>query len=120
MKEKIKTYLPAMLEKNYSDLDFSRSVQDLLKGTDNEEFKTEIFRSLYDKNKDAVSEYLYGRALGNSSVAKDYFQGAIKKNPLFDGVADLRDPVLRSWVLDRFPAGDVWGVGRATATKLAA
>ena len=84
MKEKIKTYLPAMLEKNYSDLDFSRSVQDLLKGTDNEEFKTEIFRSLYDKNKDAVSEYLYGRALGNSSVAKDYFQGAIKKNPLFD------------------------------------
>ncbi|MES3057385.1 Y-family DNA polymerase [Sphingomonas faeni] len=44
---------------------------------------------------------------------------AAKKNPLFDGVADLRDPVLRSWVLDRFPAADVWGVGRATATKLA-
>lgn len=44
---------------------------------------------------------------------------AAKKNPLFDGVADLRDPVLRSWVLDRFPASDVWGVGRATAAKLA-
>ncbi|MBB4050142.1 DNA polymerase V [Sphingomonas zeae] len=44
---------------------------------------------------------------------------AAKKNPLFDGVADLRDPVLRTWVLDRFPAADVWGVGRATAAKLA-
>ena len=45
---------------------------------------------------------------------------AAKKNPLFDGVADLRDPTLRAWVLDRFPAADVWGVGRATAAKLAA
>ncbi|WP_296221295.1 DUF4113 domain-containing protein, partial [uncultured Sphingomonas sp.] len=44
---------------------------------------------------------------------------AAKKNPLFDGVADLRDPALRTWVLDRFPAADVWGVGRATAAKLA-
>lgn len=44
---------------------------------------------------------------------------AAKKNPLFDGVADLRDPVLRTWVMDRFPAADVWGVGRATAVKLA-
>lgn len=43
---------------------------------------------------------------------------AAKKNPLFDGVADLRDPLLRDWVLDRFPVADVWGVGRATAAKL--
>lgn len=43
---------------------------------------------------------------------------AAKKNPLFDGVADLRDEAVRSWVLDRFPAADVWGVGRATAAKL--
>ncbi len=42
-----------------------------------------------------------------------------KKNPLFDGVADLRDETIRSWVLDRFPARDVWGVGSATAAKLA-
>ena len=44
---------------------------------------------------------------------------AAKKNPLFDGVADLRDEAIRRWVLDRFPVADVWGVGRATATKLA-
>ena len=45
---------------------------------------------------------------------------AAKKNPLFDSVADLRDENTCNWVLDRFPAGDVWGVGRATAGKLAA
>lgn len=44
---------------------------------------------------------------------------AAKKNPLFAGVADLRDPVIRAFVLDRFPVGDVWGVGRATVSKLA-
>ncbi|MEJ5978866.1 Y-family DNA polymerase [Novosphingobium sp. PS1R-30] len=43
---------------------------------------------------------------------------AAKKNPLFEGVADLRDETTRNWVLDRFAVGDVWGVGRATATKL--
>ena len=43
---------------------------------------------------------------------------AAKKNPLFDGVADLRDPEIRNWVLDRFQVGDVWGVGSATARKL--
>lgn len=43
---------------------------------------------------------------------------AAKKNPLFEGVADLRDEKIRAWVLERFPVGDVWGVGRATATKL--
>ena len=45
---------------------------------------------------------------------------AAKKNPLFDSVADLRDEAVRTWVLDRFAVGDVWGVGGATAAKLAA
>ena len=45
---------------------------------------------------------------------------AAKKNPLFDGVADLRDEMIRTWVLARFPVADVWGVGSATARKLAA
>lgn len=45
---------------------------------------------------------------------------AAKKNPLFDGVADLRDEAVRQWVLDQFAVGDVWGVGRATAEKLTA
>jgi DNA polymerase V len=43
---------------------------------------------------------------------------AAKKNPLFDGVADLRDEQTRKWVLDRFAVEDVWGVGRATAAKV--
>ena len=44
---------------------------------------------------------------------------AAKKNPTFDGVADLRDEDLCRWVLDQFDVDDVWGVGRATAAKLA-
>lgn len=43
---------------------------------------------------------------------------AAKKNPLFEGVADLRDETTRAWVLDRFPVADVWGVGRKTAERL--
>jgi DNA polymerase V len=41
-----------------------------------------------------------------------------KKNPLFAGVADMRDDAIRRWVLDRFACADVWGVGKATARKL--
>lgn len=41
-----------------------------------------------------------------------------KKNPLFNGVVDLREAGIRAWVLDRFPVGEVWGVGHATAAKL--
>ncbi len=44
---------------------------------------------------------------------------AAKKNPIFDGVADLRDEGIRRWVLDQFDVADVWGVGRATAEKAA-
>ena len=43
---------------------------------------------------------------------------AAKKNPLFAGVADLRDDAIRRWVMDRFEVGDVWGIGSATTVKL--
>lgn len=57
--------------------------------------------------------------IGPTKTLAKLANAAAKKNPLFDGVADLRDPVIRTFVLDRFPVGDVWGVGRATAAKLA-
>lgn len=42
-----------------------------------------------------------------------------KKNPIFRGVADLSDEHIRRFVMDRFEVADVWGVGPATARKLA-
>lgn len=57
--------------------------------------------------------------IGATKTLAKLANAAAKKNPLFDGVADLRDDTIRGFVLDRFPVGDVWGVGRATATKLA-
>lgn len=57
--------------------------------------------------------------IGPTKTLAKLANAAAKKNPLFDGVADLRDPVIRTFVLDRFPVRDVWGVGRATAAKLA-
>jgi nucleotidyltransferase/DNA polymerase involved in DNA repair len=44
---------------------------------------------------------------------------AAKKNPGFHGVADLRDDGIRDDVMHAFPVEDVWGVGGATARKLA-
>lgn len=58
--------------------------------------------------------------IGSTKTLAKLANAAAKKNPLFNSVADLRDEAVRNWVLDRFPAGDVWGVGRATAGKLAA
>lgn len=58
--------------------------------------------------------------IGPTKTLAKLGNAAAKKNPLFDGVADLRDLRIRDWVLDRFPVSDVWGVGRATAGKLAA
>ena len=58
--------------------------------------------------------------IGPTKTLAKLANAAAKKNPLFDGVADLRENPMRDWVLDRFPVGDVWGVGRATAGKLAA
>lgn len=56
--------------------------------------------------------------LGPSKALAKLGNAVAKKNPLFDGVADLRDEAIRTWVLDRFDVGDVWGVGSATAAKL--
>jgi DNA polymerase V len=42
-----------------------------------------------------------------------------KKNPTFGQVCDLSDPAVRQAVLRAFPVGDVWGIGAATARKLA-
>lgn len=58
--------------------------------------------------------------LGPTKTLAKLGNAAAKKNPLFDSVADLRDETVRTWVLDRFAVGDVWGVGGATAAKLAA
>ncbi|WP_159832401.1 Y-family DNA polymerase [Novosphingobium sp. TCA1] len=56
--------------------------------------------------------------IGTSKTLAKLANAAAKKNPLFDGVADLRDEQTRNWVLDRFSVEDVWGVGRATAAKV--
>jgi nucleotidyltransferase/DNA polymerase involved in DNA repair len=58
--------------------------------------------------------------IGTSKTLAKLGNAAAKKNPMFDGVADLRDDAVRTWVMDRFPVGDVWGVGGATARKLEA
>jgi DNA polymerase V len=58
--------------------------------------------------------------IGPTKTLAKLANAAAKKNPLFDGVADLRDDAIRGFVLDRFPVGNVWGIGRATAAKLAA
>ncbi|KQM27925.1 MULTISPECIES: Y-family DNA polymerase [unclassified Sphingomonas] len=44
---------------------------------------------------------------------------AAKRRPEFGGVADLRDAGVREVVLSTFPTDDIWGVGGATARKLA-
>ena len=43
-----------------------------------------------------------------------------KRDPALEGVADLRDDALRRDAMERIPVADVWGVGGATAAKLAA
>ncbi|WP_298814662.1 Y-family DNA polymerase [uncultured Sphingomonas sp.] len=57
--------------------------------------------------------------IGPTKTLAKLANAAAKKNPLFDGVADLRDETIRGFVLDRFPVAEVWGIGRATAAKLA-
>ena len=56
---------------------------------------------------------------GTKTLAK-LANATAKKQPIYDGVADLRDDRLRRDVMEAFPASDVWGIGRATATKLEA
>jgi DNA polymerase V len=43
-----------------------------------------------------------------------------KKNPIWGGVVDLSDEALRNRLLPLLDVSDVWGVGRATTTKLKA
>lgn len=43
-----------------------------------------------------------------------------KKNPIFGGVLDLMDGKIADWLLPMVPVGDLWGIGRATESKLKA
>lgn len=43
---------------------------------------------------------------------------AAKKNPVFDGVCDFTDDKIAKWCMDRIAVGEVWGVGRATESRL--
>jgi nucleotidyltransferase/DNA polymerase involved in DNA repair len=54
---------------------------------------------------------------GTKTLAK-LANRAAKTDPRFGGVADLRDDAVRREVMDIIEVGDVWGVGRATASKL--
>ncbi len=54
---------------------------------------------------------------GTKTLAK-LANAAAKKDPRFEGVADLRDEAVRRQVMDAFAVADVWGVGGATARKL--
>lgn len=56
---------------------------------------------------------------GTKTLAK-LANATAKKQPAFDGVADLRDDRLRREIMEAFSASDVWGIGRATAAKLGA
>lgn len=58
--------------------------------------------------------------IGPTKTLAKVGNAAAKKNPIFNTVADLCDENVRNWTLDRFAVGDVWGVGGATAAKLAA
>lgn len=56
--------------------------------------------------------------IGPTKTLAKLGNAAAKKNPLFEGVADLGREEVRTWVMERFPVQDVWGVGAATARKL--
>lgn len=58
--------------------------------------------------------------IGPTKALAKLGNAAAKKNPLFEGVADMRDQAIRNFVMERFDVGDVWGVGGATAKKLSA
>ncbi len=58
--------------------------------------------------------------IGPTKTLAKVANAVAKKNPTFGGVCDLTDPVVRAAVLRAFSASDIWGVGRATAAKLAA
>ncbi|MCJ8139329.1 Y-family DNA polymerase [Falsirhodobacter halotolerans] len=45
---------------------------------------------------------------------------AAKKNPIFGGVCNFMDEMIRDFALARIAVGEVWGIGSATQAKLAA
>ena len=45
--------------------------------------------------------------IGDTKTLAKLGNAAAEKNPLFDGVADLRVGPVRDWVMDRFPVSDV-------------
>jgi DNA polymerase V len=57
--------------------------------------------------------------LGPSKTLAKLANKIAKKNPVFSGVCDLSDLVVRTAVLRACPVGQVWGIGPALARKLA-
>jgi DNA polymerase V len=57
--------------------------------------------------------------LGPTKTLAKLANAVAKRNPTFGGVCDLTHPAVRGAVLRAFAVEDVWGVGAATARKLA-
>ncbi len=58
--------------------------------------------------------------IGPTKTLAKLGNAAAKRNPAFGGVCDLSAEDTRTAVLRTFPVEDVWGIGPATAAKLAA
>ncbi|HEY0138515.1 MAG TPA: Y-family DNA polymerase [Nannocystis sp.] len=58
--------------------------------------------------------------LGPTKTLAKLANAVAKRNPAFGGVCDLTHEAVRSAVLRALPVGEVWGVGAATAGRLAA
>ena len=58
--------------------------------------------------------------IGPTKTLAKLANAAAKKNPALGGVCDLSGEDARAAVLRSFPVEDVWGIGHATAAKLAA
>lgn len=56
--------------------------------------------------------------LGPTRVLAKAANHLAKKHPELDGVCDLSGPAARDRLLPLLPVGDVWGVGRASASRL--
>lgn len=57
--------------------------------------------------------------IGPTKTLAKLANAVAKKNPTFGGVCDLTDPAVRGAVMRAFAVGDIWGIGAATARKLA-
>lgn len=83
MTASLKHQLPIIAEKNYEDIPLMREILSRITSSDFDEVKKSVFENLMVQKKDATSEFLYGLALGNSSISKPYFESALRKNPMF-------------------------------------